>query len=484
MAFEFISKINESKLICSKDYLEDYSARDIADGIFLYFLALSILRFENQKEADSYANKTISWGDFNDFRSSTDLYVLIYTLFGKNNESAKILLADQKDSLKLIEKVNFNISGCKTWLRNLQHGRKPLASDRRFIMDLETNLNITVENYKSMRRLILDWNELDHGAKESVMTRLLFAFRSRFKRSELLPILEKIALKKDLEIKDAKNPELKESDESIDALNDYVNKIQQETKDAEAYVRNYFEQNNYKVGQTATYIQHEFSLMCDSKEESLDTWNKAIIYKFPMTEEENAVELLYSLNPINDFGNSNFACFKDGTVAHINSHRKQIVLYTDAFYLMHNFSVISQANKIEMAKFLGWKPEGITESSDESSVPKQNKLFQYIYHELNILADKIKYHKSGHILLPSHQHSGYELTIDISYRQHIEDFLHSLNPYIETKTKGPFSEKNYWYNDDGTMVKLFNQPSGATGTTEDEAVRVFLSNMDQTVNLK
>lgn len=210
MTYSFIKQLTESSLVRNEKTLKNFSSRDIADIIFLYFIALQILRsdFEGKPEAIAYADKTNTWGNLTNFRSAaTDLYVLMYTLFGNNNESYINMLENQEASKLLLQELDFDYPQAKKWLSNVSNGKEQTTQDKQFLMRLEAMLLIKTADYRSMRRLAVDWDNLDHSDRQIVMTRLLMALRSKAKRSELLPILEKIAKKNNLEIPHTKNPE-------------------------------------------------------------------------------------------------------------------------------------------------------------------------------------------------------------------------------------------------------------------------------------
>jgi hypothetical protein len=73
---------------------------------------------------------------------------------------------------------------------------------------LEGQMDIDVSNYKSLRRLITDWENLTTHQRELCVTRLLQYYRVRGKRSEFLPVLDVLARNKGYEITDAGNAEL------------------------------------------------------------------------------------------------------------------------------------------------------------------------------------------------------------------------------------------------------------------------------------
>jgi hypothetical protein len=215
VSFEFIKQLNESSLIRNTKALKSFNARDIADLIFLYFLALQILRndFESNPEAADYANRTNMWSSIDEFRNSgTDLYILMHTLFGSNNKSALNMLDNQHANNLLLQNLQFDYPQAKKWLMNISAGNEETPKDKQFLMKLESMLLIKNGDYRAIRRLVQDWNDLDQQAKALTMTRLLMALRARAKRSELLPFLEKTAKNNKLEIQGVKNPEVSEPD--------------------------------------------------------------------------------------------------------------------------------------------------------------------------------------------------------------------------------------------------------------------------------
>lgn len=210
MSFEFIKSLSESSLIRSEGSLKKFTARDVADYIFLYFMALEILRteFDSAPFAVSYAEKTLAPGNIDSFRNTgTDLFLLIYTLFGKNNENAFKNLDNQQANEVFIKSLGFDWTQAKKYLNGINHGNQASSSDRQFLLKLDTMLQIKISDYKSIRRLVVEWAELEQQERQVVMTRLLLAFRTRIARSEILPELERIAKINRLEIPGVKNPE-------------------------------------------------------------------------------------------------------------------------------------------------------------------------------------------------------------------------------------------------------------------------------------
>ena len=69
-------------------------------------------------------------------------------------------------------------------------------------------MGIDISNYKSLRRLITDWENLTTTQRQLCVTRLLQYYRLRGRRSELLPVLETLASNKDMELTNVGNAEL------------------------------------------------------------------------------------------------------------------------------------------------------------------------------------------------------------------------------------------------------------------------------------
>lgn len=208
--YEFIGDLCESSLISHKSRLKGYDAKDIADLIYLNFLALQILKseFDTYPFARDYARKTFQLNNFDQFRQGgTDLYVLIHTLFGKNNKDALEKLKNQKANEFFLKKLNYSKTDVRRWYSDLINNKSNPAQDSRFFLKLENGLQISTSDYKSIRRFASKWNDVENHAKQLAMTRLLFAFKSRARRSELLPVLEKLSKKKKYKIAGAKNPE-------------------------------------------------------------------------------------------------------------------------------------------------------------------------------------------------------------------------------------------------------------------------------------
>lgn len=197
MELEFINDLCESRLIRNKKYISRYTAKDAADLVFLYACMLNILKneFKYAPVASQYAKKTLMYNNFNIFRlNGTDMYILLTGLVGTDDTSE--LFADKEASKLFLADLRVNVPQLKEWLRLSAKGITRKDIDSQFLYRLEKQLKVSNSQYKSVRRLSTDWVNLKHGQKTLVITRILQALRARAVRSELYPVMMRLAKEK------------------------------------------------------------------------------------------------------------------------------------------------------------------------------------------------------------------------------------------------------------------------------------------------
>lgn len=210
MKDNILSTICESKMFSHSGAVGVYNAKDLADIVFLMFLTLNILRnnLESNKFVRNYVSKTYKFKNFKKFHTnSTDIYFIMNVLFGEDD--VKKYLKDNDASIDFINKLSIDNNTIRQWFNNIEHAKDDISLDRRFFTKLEKNLKISNSSYKSLRRLISDWNLLNNSQRQVAVTRLLFALKSNARKSELVSALEEIASIKNYIIDDAENPEIK-----------------------------------------------------------------------------------------------------------------------------------------------------------------------------------------------------------------------------------------------------------------------------------
>ena len=192
--YSFISELSESKLMRSKSAISRYNARDAADIVFLYSIILVVLKndFRYASAAATYARKTLSNGNFSSFRSSgTDLYMAASVV--RDGSTLRRLVGDEVESDALFKNLRFDIMQFKKFMMGIVKTDLNFRFDNTYLFKLERQLKIDNPQYKAVRRMGADWNNLSSQQRISVVTRLLQALRARFPMSEMRPILANFA---------------------------------------------------------------------------------------------------------------------------------------------------------------------------------------------------------------------------------------------------------------------------------------------------
>lgn len=199
-------ELSESKLYPSKNSLKKYNLQDVANHAFLSCCALVILNndFNSLNHVRKYLHKThksqyMFW-NFN----ITDLYISLHLLF--HDENHQYLKKDSNNEL-FFRRVTLDKYKINEFFQYLKSNNPNPSQDRRFLLKFEQGLSITDSSYKSIRRLVQDWNDLSSAEKQLTMTRLLQYFRNNARNSDLLWLLEKYSRKQRLELKNVQNPE-------------------------------------------------------------------------------------------------------------------------------------------------------------------------------------------------------------------------------------------------------------------------------------
>jgi hypothetical protein len=199
MPYEFLGTLSESKLIPTPQSLEKYRPQDLPDFLLLTLCALRVLLLykRSNDNARDYVRKTRQWGSFDVWRQTgTDLYQLLHALEGRM--STKVHGANA---------LHLDYGLVRNWLRDSQTGESRETTTRRLFLHLDRNLKIRDESLKAIRRLVMNWRQIDNHKRALAMTRLLQILRARMPRSELLHPLSELARHLHLELRGVDNPE-------------------------------------------------------------------------------------------------------------------------------------------------------------------------------------------------------------------------------------------------------------------------------------
>jgi len=209
-SFSFIREnCNESKMFRNNN-LSQMTLRDTADSVFLNMLTLYMLscEFETRPFAQDYARRTLMFGNFALPRvGGTDLYQGLHIMMNPNGATAKKLKAPEQNTA-LAAQLKTNSKLVRLFIKGIADGTLDRVTAIRIMYRLEGQMVIDISNYKSLRRLITDWQNQTTYQRQMCVTRLLQYYRIRGRRSELLPVLDTIARNKGLELTDVANAEL------------------------------------------------------------------------------------------------------------------------------------------------------------------------------------------------------------------------------------------------------------------------------------
>jgi len=208
--YSFIKEnCNESRMF-RNNHLSGMTLRDAVDSAFLSLLTLYVFNkeFETAPFAQNYARKTMMFGSFREPRvTGTDLYQALHIATNPTGKTAQKLNGTEQNAV-LSTRLHIKEKMAKDFLKGLANGTLDRATAIRLMFRLEPQMGIDVSNYKSMRRLITDSENLTTFQKQICVTRLLQYYRTRARRSDLYPMLETLAKNKGWEIDDVANAEI------------------------------------------------------------------------------------------------------------------------------------------------------------------------------------------------------------------------------------------------------------------------------------
>lgn len=205
MELKFINEFNESQQYRTKTAIATSNAREVADFAFMDLIGLWILfnEYEFAPAAIEYADKTSMFGRFTGYRQmGTDLYMNLHILTQKRTD----LLSTENDEV-LLDKIDLDSDIVIRYLKQISKNRITDSMVRITLQRIEQSLHISDSNYRSVRRLAQNWSSLHTAQKRTVLTRMLFFYRSHARRSEIYMLLSELAKSKNLVDPDAKDPE-------------------------------------------------------------------------------------------------------------------------------------------------------------------------------------------------------------------------------------------------------------------------------------
>jgi hypothetical protein len=187
MNYSLFADLTESKLIPSYWHVSAFTAEQIGNVAYMYFMGLYILSTDpmTKKWASDYARRTNSLGDFTQkVNTANDLYVALFALKGG------VGFKDKVASFKYLNGIRIEWAKLISFLHDLDASLP--RNHRSFLLNLDAGLNISNATLKSIRRQVMDWTTLDATEKRLVVTRMLSELANTAPKAELVGALKQL----------------------------------------------------------------------------------------------------------------------------------------------------------------------------------------------------------------------------------------------------------------------------------------------------
>ena len=203
---DFIKDLQESRMTRQGDTVKRLTFADCCENMYLTLLALEILtQYPKQiPMAKEYArrSKSVKYDKFK--IDSTDLYNFIYFING--DEVALGKLKDPGSARRTQSRTALPLKDIQNYLVNLSVGRTAFVPQQMFIR-IENGLNIRNAEYKELRRYLVNFSKRPDQAKKNIITKLMFALRSKLRNSDIIDIFSAFVSDNDLESQRVKDTE-------------------------------------------------------------------------------------------------------------------------------------------------------------------------------------------------------------------------------------------------------------------------------------
>ena len=206
-AFSFLKELSEARMTRNESNTKVLTYTDCCERAYLSMLILQLMRYYPKYEgiAAAYAKRTDD-PEFKHFKTfKTDLYNFIYFIVGDKKAFEK--LKDPESALRLSQRTFFPRLHFNRFIVKLKNNSPLKRNEQEAFIKIESGLNITNSDYRSIRRALFSWDKLDRSQKENATTRLLFAARAKLRNSDLIDDFEALAAAKDLENNTQPDPE-------------------------------------------------------------------------------------------------------------------------------------------------------------------------------------------------------------------------------------------------------------------------------------
>ena len=180
MLTPFLKYVSEAKVIRRHSDLQRFSFPEVAERIYLSFLALALMsqNKDTQSFAKSYANQTMAKGTFDQVRMiNNDLANMLAIVAGDPEITKKLKNKNQAQAMRQRQPVP--VMALRRYLRTWE-------SHYRNLTQLERSLNIQDGNLRNIRRAVADYNKLNTKMKLQTLHRLQQQLQSKLPNTDIL----------------------------------------------------------------------------------------------------------------------------------------------------------------------------------------------------------------------------------------------------------------------------------------------------------
>jgi len=180
MLTPFLKYVSEGKVIRRHSDLQRYTFPEVAERIYLSFLALALMS-QNKDTAGfvkAYATQTMAKGTFDQVRMiNNDLSNMLAIVSGDPEITKKLKNKNQAQAMRQRQPVP--VMALRRYLRSWEEHYKNLTH-------LERALNIQDTNLRNIRRAVANYNKLNSRLKMQTLHRLQQQLQSKLPNTDIL----------------------------------------------------------------------------------------------------------------------------------------------------------------------------------------------------------------------------------------------------------------------------------------------------------
>jgi hypothetical protein len=187
---QLVNDLTESRAFRSRQDIGKHTAEQIGELIYAYCLALVTLKneFKYKKIARQYASRTMSYNNFDYFRTNgTDLYLLVHSLIGTGSI---VQFNNQDSSQAFVDRLSKNKFTLLDFLNYIEITEVDHSLCNRLLVKLEKQFKINSFQAKKIRRELSVYDLLKMKDKANIVNLVMNEIRQFAPRSELYTPLQ------------------------------------------------------------------------------------------------------------------------------------------------------------------------------------------------------------------------------------------------------------------------------------------------------